>query len=81
MYEMLPTILSASHLRTEYEARKFVAISLVAAGYPDDMDEEFANELLTDMDYIYDKVKCRKIEGMMLMLMEMVECEIKGMRR
>lgn len=73
LYEMLPIILGASHLRAEKDARKLAAISLVAAGYAGDVDEELANELLDDIDYHFNKVKCRKIEGMMPQLMEMVE--------
>ena len=42
---MLPTILGASHLRTEKDARKLAAIALVAAGYAGDMPEDLANEL------------------------------------
>ncbi len=45
LYEMLPTILMASHLKTEKDTPKLAAISLVAAGYAGDMDEELANEL------------------------------------
>lgn len=81
MYEMLPTILMASHLKTEKDARKLAAITLVAAGYAGDMDEELANELLDDIDYFNDKVKCRKIEMMMPKLMKMVESEMEGMRK
>ena len=81
MYEMLPTILGASHLRTEKDSRKLAAIALVAAGYAGDMDEELANELLDDIDYHLNKVKCRKIEQMMPQLMKMVESEMEGMRR
>lgn len=77
MYEMLPTILGASHLRAEKDARKLAAISLVAAGYAGDMPEELANELLDDIDYHFDKVKCRKIEAMMPKLMKMVEGEMQ----
>ena len=77
LYEMLPTILMASHLRTEKDARKLAAISMVAAGYAGDMDEELTNELLDDIDYHFNKVKCRKIEAMMPQLMKMVEEEIK----
>ena len=33
LYEMLPTILGASHIRTEKDARRLAAISIVAAGY------------------------------------------------
>jgi hypothetical protein len=79
-YELLPTILGASHLRTEKDARKLAAIALVAAGYAGDMDEELANELLDDIDYHFNKVKCRKIEMMMPRLMKMVEGEMEGMR-
>ena len=80
LYEMLPTILGASHLRTDKDARKLAAIAVVAAGYGGDMNEELCNELLDDMDFHYNKVKCRKIEGMMPKLMKMVENEMKGMR-
>ena len=79
LYEMLPTILMASHLRTEKDARKLAAISMVAAGYAGDMDEELANELLDDIDYHFNKVKCRKIEQMMSQMMKMVESEMEGM--
>ena len=75
MYEMLPTMLGASHLRAEKDARKLAAISMVAAGYAGDMDEELANELLDDIDYHFNKVKCRKIDMMMPQLMKMVEKE------
>ena len=80
MYEMLPTILGASHLRAEKDARKLAAIAMVAAGYGGDMDEELANELLDDIDYNFNKVKCRKIEMMMPRLLKMVEREMEGMR-
>ena len=81
MYEMLPTILGASHLRAEKDARKLAAIAMVAAGYAGDMPEELCNVLLDDIDYSFNKVKCRKIEQMMPLLMKMVESEIEGMRR
>ena len=81
LYEMLPTILGASHLKTEKDARKLAAISMVAAGYAGDMPEDLANALLDDMDYHYSKVKCRMIEQMMPRLMKMVEREMEGMKR
>ena len=81
MYEMLPTILGASYLRAEKDARKLAAIAMVAAGYAGDMDENLANALLDDIDYFNNKVKCRKIEQMMTQLMKMVESEMEGMRR
>ena len=81
MYEMLPTILMASHLKTEKDTPKLAAISMVAAGYAGDMHEELANELLDDMDFDkYGKVKCRAIEQLMPQLMKMVESEMEGMR-
>ena len=80
MYEMLPTILGASHLRTEKDARKLAAIALVAAGYAGDMPEELCNELLDSLDFEYNKVRSRKIEQMMPQLMKMVEGEMEGMR-
>ena len=76
LYEMLPTILGASHLTSEKDTPKLAAISLVAAGYAGDMDEELANELLDDMDFDrYGKVKCRAIEQLMPQLMKMVDGE------
>ena len=47
----------------------------VAAGYAGDMDENLCNELLDDIDYHFNKVKCRKVEAMMPQLMKMVERE------
>ena len=81
LYETLPMILNSSHLRGEKGTSKLAAISVVAAGYSGDMDEEFCNELLDDMDFHYNKVKCRKIEGMLPKLMKMVESEMEGMRK
>ena len=80
LFEILPTILMSSGFRTDKDARKLAAISIVAAGYGGDMDEELANELLDDMDFHYNKVKCRMIEGMLPKLMKMVEGEVKSMR-
>ena len=80
LYEMLPTILMSSHLREEKDSRKLAAISVVAAGFGGDMDEELCNELLDDMDFHYNKVKCRKIEQMLPKLMKMVEGEMERMR-
>lgn len=76
LYETLPMILNSSHLKGDKDAKKLAAISVVAAGYGGDMDEELANALLDDMDFDrYGKVKCRKIEQMLPKLMKMVEGE------
>ena len=80
LFETLPMILMSTGFRTDKDASKLAAISVVAAGYAGDMDEELCNELLDDMDFHYNKVKCRKIEGMLPKLMKMVEGEMKSMR-
>ena len=77
LYETLPMILNSSHLRGEKGTSKLAAISVVAASYGGDMDEELCNELLDDMDFHYNKVKCRKIELMLPKLMKMVEGEME----
>ena len=76
LYEMLPTILMSTGMRADKDARKLAAIAVVAAGYGGDMDEELCDELLDDMDFHYNKVKCRMIEGMLPKLMKMVEGEM-----
>jgi hypothetical protein len=70
LFEMLPTILMSSAFRTDKDVRKLAAIAVVAAGYGGDMDENLSNELLDDMDFHYNKVKCPKIEGMLPKLMK-----------
>ncbi len=80
LYEMLPTILMSSYYREEKDSRKLAAISVVAAGFGGDMPEELANILLDDIDYNFNKVKCRQIEIMMPKLNKMVEGEMKSMR-
>jgi hypothetical protein len=50
----------------------------VAAGFAGDMPEDLANILLDDIDYNYNKVKCRQIELIMPKLMKMVEGEMRS---
>ena len=78
MYEMLSTILMASHLREEKDSRRLAAIAVVAAGFAGDMPEELADILIDDIDYHYNKVKCRQIELIMPKLMKMVEEEMRS---
>jgi len=80
LYEMLPTILMSSYFREEKDSRRLAAISVVAAGFGGDMPDELATILIDDIDYNYNKVKCRQIEVMMPQLMKMVEGEMKSMR-
>ena len=67
------------NISTDKDARKLAAITVVASGYGGDMEEDLADELLDDMDFYYNKVKCRKIEQMLPQLNSMVESEIKAM--
>lgn len=51
---------------------------VVAGGYAGDMPEDLCNVLLDDMDYVYNKVKCRAIERMVPQLNKMVAEEMKS---
>lgn len=51
------------------------AIAIVAGGYGRDMPEEQCYDLLDDMDFYYNKVKCKKIERMLPELSKMVVAE------
>lgn len=80
LYDSLPFIVTGVHnISTDKDARKLAAITVVASGYGGDMEEDLADELLDDMDFYYNKVKCRKIEQMLPLLNSMVEGEIKNM--
>ena len=79
LYEILPTILMSSYLREEKDSRRLAAISVVAAGFGGDMPDELATILIDDIDYHYNKVKCRQIELIMPKLMKMVDGEMKSM--
>ena len=72
LYDMLPNILMSSTFRNDKDARKLSAIMVVAGGYGGDMPESLCNELLDDMDFYYNKVKCRKIERMLPVLSKLV---------
>ena len=77
MFEFLPIILHHMYdFATDKAARKLATIAMVAAGYGGDMPEELANELLDDMDFHYNKVKCRKIEQLLPRLNQMVTEEL-----
>ena len=77
IYEILPIVLNATHdLRKDKDACRLAAIGVVAAGYGGDMPEDLANELLDDIDFFNNKVKCRKIEQMLPKLNKLVEEEM-----
>lgn len=44
------------------------------------MPEDLCNELLDDINFVYNKVKCRKIEMMLPRLDKMVESGMERMR-
>lgn len=79
MYDCLPSILlGLSEFRGDKDARRLAAISVVACGYGGDMPEDLSYELLDDIDFYCNKVKCRKIERMLPLLNKMVVEEQKS---
>ena len=51
---------------------RVAAIALVAGGYGCDMPADQAYALLDDIDFFYNKVKCRKIEKLLPVLNKLV---------
>lgn len=62
-------------LRSNGNLLLMAAIAIVAGGYGRDMSEEQCYDLLDDMDFYYNKVKCKKIERMLPELSKMVVAE------
>ena len=61
MYETLLTVTAGAYdLHTNKEARKLAGITMVAAGYAGDMPEGLCYDLLDDIDFHYNKVKCKQ---------------------
>lgn len=50
----------------------FTAITIVAGGYDGDMPEDQAYNLLDDIDFYYNKMKCCKIEKLLPVLSKLV---------
>ena len=79
LYEtLIPITAGVYSLYTDKDARKHADITMIAAGYAGDMSEDLCNDLLDDIDFHFNKVRCRKIEQMLPQLNKMVEEEIKG---
>ena len=79
LYEtLIPIITGVYDLHTDKDARKLAGITMIAAGYAGDMSEDLSNDLLDDIDFQFNKVRCRKIEQILPQLNKMVEEEIKG---
>lgn len=79
LYEtLIPITAGVYDIYTDKDARKLAGITMIAAGYAGDMSEDLCNDLLDDIDFHFNKVRCRKIEQMLPQLNKMVEEEIKG---
>ena len=79
LYEALISITAGvNSLHTDKDARKLAGITMIAAGYAGDMSEDLCNDLLDDIDFHFNKVRCLKIEQKLPQLNKMVEEEIKG---
>lgn len=73
IYNTLPVILRSMYdIRIHLDARKLTAITIIAGGYGGDMPEDQAYDLLDDIDFYYNKVKCRKIEKLLPVLNKLV---------
>ena len=73
IYNTLPVILRSMYdFRIQLDARKLAAITIVAGGYGGDMPEDQAYDLLDDIDFYYNKVKCSKIEKLLPVLNKLV---------
>ena len=73
IYDSLPDVLvGLSEFREDKDARRLAAISVVACGYGGDMPEDLSYELLDDIDFYYNKVKCCKIEKLLPVLSKLV---------
>ena len=80
MFNTLPTILRGTDMfRNARAARRLAAVSVVAGGYGGDMPESQFEELLDDMDFYHNRVKCSKIERLVPTLNKMVEEELRLM--
>ncbi len=80
IYNTLPTVLKGTHdFRTDKDARILGAICIVAASYGGDMPDAQADELLDDIDFFRNRVKCSKIENLLPMLGGMVAAELLGL--
>ena len=80
MYNTLPYILRGiAVFRNDRSARKLAAVCVVAGGYGGDIPEDQFEELLDDMDFYHNRVKCSKIERLVPTLNKLVEEELQLM--
>lgn len=81
LYGTLPLILTHMYdIFHDKSARRLAAITTVAVGFGGDIDDDSCYDLVDDIDFLFNRVKCRKIEAMLPQLMKLVDAEIKEMR-
>lgn len=74
LYNAIPHLMGAVMSGMSHkEISRFENIYTISAGYAGDMDEDLCYELLDDIDFHFNKVKCRKIEQMVPELVKMGE--------
>ena len=79
IYNTLHMILrGAYNFSVDKDARRLGVICIVAGGYGGDIPEDQTDELLDDIDFFYNKVKCRKIEQLLPTLNKFVLDEQKS---
>lgn len=80
IYNALPGILCGTYdIHADKDAHRLAAITIVAGGYGGEMPEHLCYELLDDIDFYYNKVKCRKIERLLPVLNKLVTEEQKAL--
>lgn len=80
IYNALPAILCGTYdIHADKDASRLAAITIVAGGYGGEMPEHLCYELLDDIDFYYNKVKCREIERLLPVLNKLVVEEQKSL--
>lgn len=77
-YETLPYTIGGARedQKSSKACHKLIAMAIVAGGYGGDMEEERMYDLLDDIDFHYNKVKCPLIEKLLPWLYKKVEEEM-----
>lgn len=73
LFNSLPAAIRGTfNLSADKDAQRLVAICIVAGGNGGDMPDDLADEILDDMDFYYNKVRCREIERLLPVLNKLV---------
>ena len=82
LFNSLPAAIRGTfNLSADKDAQRLVAICIVAGGNGGDMPDDLADEILDDMDFYYNKVRCRKIERLLPVLNTLVIMEKHALAR